>query len=62
MIRREDPFSKDEVQLLIQVGRQVAIAVENSLAYREVSELKERLAKEKLYLEEEIRFDRTPAA
>ena len=57
LIRREDSFRHDEVQLLVQVGRQVAIAVENSLAYREVSELKDRLAKEKLYLEEEIRLD-----
>src|SRR5258705_11498861 len=34
---------------------QVAIAVENALAYREIAELKDRLAQEKLYLEEEIR-------
>ena len=57
LVRREDPFTKDEVDLLVQVGRQVAIAVENSLAYREVSALKDRLATEKLYLENEIRFD-----
>ena len=36
---------------------QIAIAIENSLAYRELSELKERLAQENLYLEQEIRGD-----
>ena len=31
--------------------------MENSLTYRELSEIKERLATEKLYLEDEIRLD-----
>jgi formate hydrogenlyase transcriptional activator len=48
-------FSDDDVELLGQVATQVAIAVENSLAYRQIDELKEKLNKEKLYLEEEIR-------
>jgi len=52
-----DPFTPDEVDLLVQVGRQIAIAVENSLAFRELSRLKDKLATEKLYLEDEIRFD-----
>jgi transcriptional regulator with GAF, ATPase, and Fis domain len=42
---------------LVQVARQIAIAVENSLSYRELSGIKERLATEKLYLEDEIRLD-----
>jgi formate hydrogenlyase transcriptional activator len=46
------------VQLLGQVGQQIAIAVENGQAYREIAELKEQLAKEKLYLEDEIRTER----
>lgn len=50
-------FNSDDVELLVQVARQIAIAVENSLAYRELAEMKERLAIEKLYLEDEIRFD-----
>ncbi|WP_447975092.1 sigma 54-interacting transcriptional regulator [Nitrospira sp. Kam-Ns4a] len=48
-------FSPEDVDLLVQVATQVAIAVENALAHQEVSALKERLAKEKLYLEDEIR-------
>jgi formate hydrogenlyase transcriptional activator len=52
------PFTQEDVDLLIQVGRQIAIALENSLAYREMTEMKERLAIEKLYLEDDIRIDK----
>jgi len=52
-----EPFTEDEVDLLVQVASQIAIATENSLAYRELSQLKDKLATEKLYLENEIRFD-----
>ncbi|HEY7161060.1 MAG TPA: sigma 54-interacting transcriptional regulator, partial [Acidobacteriota bacterium] len=40
-----------------QVSNQVAIAVENALAYRQIEVLKDRLAQEKLYLEDEIRTE-----
>ncbi|HVN06784.1 MAG TPA: sigma 54-interacting transcriptional regulator [Bryobacteraceae bacterium] len=52
-----EPFTNDEVELLVQVAHQIAIATENSLAYRELSRMKDKLAREKLYLEDEIRFD-----
>jgi formate hydrogenlyase transcriptional activator len=55
--RNGQAFTSDDVELLNQVSRQIAIALENSLAYRELAEMKERLATEKLYLESEIRFD-----
>ena len=55
--RSGEPFTGDEVDLLVQVARQIAIATENSLAYRELSEMRDKLATEKLYLEDEIRFD-----
>jgi formate hydrogenlyase transcriptional activator len=45
------------VQLLTHIAKQIAIAVENALAYREISALKDKLAQEKLYLEEEIRSE-----
>jgi formate hydrogenlyase transcriptional activator len=48
-------FIPEEIQFLGDASGQIAIAIENSLAYREISELKEKLAQEKLYLEEEIR-------
>ncbi len=54
--RREGgDFDRDEIEFLCQVASQVAIAVENALAYGEIAELKDRLAQEKLYLEDEIR-------
>jgi formate hydrogenlyase transcriptional activator len=53
--RNEGAFGEAEVAFLLQVARQVAIAVENSLAYGEIADLKDKLAQEKLYLEEEIR-------
>jgi formate hydrogenlyase transcriptional activator len=52
-----EPFSNDEVDLLVQVARQIAVATENSLAYRELSQIKDKLATEKSYLEDEIRID-----
>ncbi len=50
-------FSEEDVELLVQVARQIAIAVENVLAYRELAAIKEKLANEKLYLEDQIRID-----
>jgi formate hydrogenlyase transcriptional activator len=54
---REGAFTQEDVDLLTQVANQVAIAVENALAYQEIAELKNKLAEEKLYLEEEIRTE-----
>ena len=53
--RRADVFPPTDVELLLQVAAQIAIAVENALAFREIDKLKNKLAVEKLYLEEEIR-------
>jgi formate hydrogenlyase transcriptional activator len=50
-------FSQDDVDLLAQVANQIAIAVENALAFREIDDLKKKLAEEKLYLEDEIRTE-----
>jgi formate hydrogenlyase transcriptional activator len=55
--RRTDAFAAEDVELLQQVGAQIAIAVENALAFKEIDALKDTLAKEKLYLEEEIRSE-----
>ncbi|HET6674954.1 MAG TPA: sigma 54-interacting transcriptional regulator [Nitrospiraceae bacterium] len=55
--RRDDGFAAEDVELLSQVAQQVAIAVENALAYKEIAQLKNRLAEEKLYLEREIQTD-----
>ena len=55
---QDDAFSPDHVELLEQVAPQIAIAVENGLAYRQIAELKEKLNTEKLYLEDEIRTEK----
>lgn len=51
----EDTFDDEEVGFLTQVANQVAIAIENATVYRKIAVLKDRLAQEKLYLEDEIR-------
>jgi formate hydrogenlyase transcriptional activator len=55
--RTETSFTPEDVEFLSQASGQIAIAVENALAYREISELKDKLTQEKLYLEEEIRSE-----
>jgi formate hydrogenlyase transcriptional activator len=54
---RNDAFSQVDIDFLTQVANQIALAVENALAYREIRELKDQLSKEKLYLEDEIRTE-----
>jgi formate hydrogenlyase transcriptional activator len=55
--RRSDAFPPSDIELLQQVAAQIAIAVENALAFKEIDALKDKLAVEKLYLEEEIRSE-----
>jgi formate hydrogenlyase transcriptional activator len=55
--KTEAAFTPDDGELLMQIAGQVAIAVENALAYREIDALKNKLASEKLYLEDEIRTE-----
>ena len=54
---RDAAFQQGDVDLLVQVAGQVAIAVENALAFQEIAVLKNKLAQEKLYLEDEIRTE-----
>jgi formate hydrogenlyase transcriptional activator len=55
--RQENAFKQSDVDFLMQVANQVAMAIENSLAYGQIAELKDKLAQEKLYLEDEIRSE-----
>jgi formate hydrogenlyase transcriptional activator len=55
--RRLDAFTDGDADLLNRVAAQIAVAVENALAFREIDSLKNKLAVEKLYLEEEIRSE-----
>src|SRR5713226_2374508 len=54
---QDNAFTSDDIEFLSQIGNQVAIAVENALAFRQIRELKDQLSKEKLYLEDEIRTE-----
>lgn len=53
----EETFTEDDVEFLSQAAGQIAIAIENATAFEEISQLKDKLAQEKLYLEEEIRSE-----
>jgi len=55
--RRENAFTESDVEMMVQIGIQVAIAVENAMAFQQIDELKNKLAEEKLYLEDEIRTE-----
>jgi formate hydrogenlyase transcriptional activator len=54
---RDSAFQQGDVDLLVQAASQLAIAVENALAFQEIGQLKNKLAQEKLYLEDEIRSE-----
>lgn len=55
--RQENFFTADDLQFFTQVAGQVAIGVDNALSYQRIEVLNERLAEEKVYLEDEIRTD-----
>jgi formate hydrogenlyase transcriptional activator len=55
--RSDNIFQKDDVILLEQVARQVAIAVENTLEYEKATKDRDKETKQRLYLEEEIRAE-----
>jgi formate hydrogenlyase transcriptional activator len=55
--KEADAFAPQDVGFLQQVAAQVAVALDNARAYREIALLTEKLASEKLYLEEEIRAE-----
>ncbi|MEW6247135.1 MAG: sigma 54-interacting transcriptional regulator [Nitrospirota bacterium] len=54
---RDEPFTPEDVELLGQAASQIAIAIDNALVHEELRLLQEKLAKEKLYLEDEIRTE-----
>ena len=54
---RPDHFTEDDLSLLSQIAMQVGVAMDNALTFRHLSELKEKLAKEKFYLEDELKTE-----
>src|SRR6202034_2244716 len=58
LVRTEkNAFNLPELEFLSQIAGQVAIAIDNAFAYRQITELKDKLTQEKLYLEDEIRSE-----
>jgi formate hydrogenlyase transcriptional activator len=49
------PFTKEQLDWVMQLAGQIALALENALAFGEIAQLKDRLARENIYLAEEIR-------
>ena len=50
-------YDRSDLNFLQLIVNQVAVAVENALAFQEIEALKDKLAKEKAYLEEEVRTE-----
>jgi formate hydrogenlyase transcriptional activator len=53
--RRENDFTNEDIASLTQLAGQIAIALDNAMAFRQLMEMRDRLAEEKDYLEDEIR-------
>src|ERR1700723_807975 len=54
---QKNAFTQPDIDFLSQIAGQIAIAIDNALAYRQISELKDQLTQEKLYLEGELRSE-----
>jgi formate hydrogenlyase transcriptional activator len=55
--RRPNNFRQEDLDLLSQISNQIALAVDNAIAYGRVTEARDRLEEERLYLESEIRSE-----
>jgi formate hydrogenlyase transcriptional activator len=53
----ENAFAGSCEAFLAQVANQIALAVENAIAYGEIASLKDKLAQEVIYLQDEIRTE-----
>ena len=54
---QKNAFTRPDLDFLSQIAGQIAIAIDNAMAYRQISELKDQLTQEKLYLEGELRSE-----
>ncbi|MBZ5541062.1 MAG: sigma 54-interacting transcriptional regulator [Acidobacteriia bacterium] len=55
--RREDAFTQKDCDMLEQIAGQVALAVDNVLAFRQIAELSDKLIHHKQYLEDEFNLE-----
>ncbi len=51
---KEAAFTQSEADMLSQIAGQIATAVDNALAFRQIAELSDKLKQEKKYLEDEL--------
>lgn len=54
---KTDEAGPQKIDLIREIAKQISVAIDNIRAYRQVSDLKDQIANEKLYLEDEIRLD-----
>src|SRR5271165_3143276 len=52
--RRPNNFGQEDLELLSQISNQIALAVDNAIAYGRVTEARDRLEEERMYLESEM--------
>lgn len=55
--RQPHNFGQEDLDLLSQISNQIALAVDNAIAYGRLTEAKDRLEEERLYLESEFRSE-----
>src|SRR5271166_1547326 len=55
--RQPNNFGQEDLDLLSQISDQIALAVDNAIAYGRVTDARDRLEEERLYLESEIRSE-----
>jgi formate hydrogenlyase transcriptional activator len=55
--RREAAFSDRDVEMLGQIAGQIAMAVNNAIAFKQIADLRDRLKQEKQYLEDELNLE-----
>src|SRR5262249_23691129 len=55
--KERNQYSQEHLELLQEIANQIALAVANMQSYEEVVDLKARLEKENVYLQEEIRTE-----
>jgi len=55
--RKENAFTQSDADVLAQLAGQVAMAVNNALAFKQIADLRDRLSQEKEYLEAETNLE-----
>ena len=55
--RIEGSFGQQEAAILVKIAANVAMAVDNAMAFQRIAELRDQLSQEKRYLEDEINLE-----